>query len=153
MELERKPDLDRVLERFEAWWHGEILDRPPVTIHVTPERPPRLPEKQHACLRDRWMDIEYHVACAEARAEVGVYLAETFPCYGPGMGPELTATVFGCELRFAPDTTYSIPIAGSCREILTMQPEGVWFCPGGEHQRAEAEAFIEWVTGWTANKP
>jgi len=123
MKLERKPDLDRVLERFEAWWHGEILDRPPVTIHSKPERPPRLPRKEHACLRDRWMDVEYHVACAEARAEVGVYLAETFPCYGPGMGPELTATVFGCELQFAPDTTYSVPVAGSCRDILRMQPD------------------------------
>jgi len=123
MELERKPDIDRALQRFEAWWHGQILDRPPVTIHVRPQRPPRFPTKDHACLRDRWMDVEYQVARAEARVQVGVYLAETFPSYEPTVGPELTATVFGADLRFAPDTTYSIPVARSCRDILAMQPD------------------------------
>ena len=29
MELEYKPDAPKVLDRFEAWWHCEIVDRPP----------------------------------------------------------------------------------------------------------------------------
>ena len=32
--LERKPDFDATIERFAAWWEGELLDRPPVTRAV-----------------------------------------------------------------------------------------------------------------------
>jgi len=123
MELEGKPDFEKALERFEAWWHGDIVDRPPVTVNVHPDRPPRLPESRHACLRDRWMDVEHNVACAEANVAAGVFLAETFPRYTPELGPELCATVFGGDLEFTPHSSFSIPIARSCRDILRMKPD------------------------------
>ena len=34
-ELSFKPDFARTVQRFEAWWNGEIIDRPPVTLSVT----------------------------------------------------------------------------------------------------------------------
>jgi len=122
MELERKPDFDRALERFEAWWNRQIIDRPPVTISVKPERPTRLPEKRHATLRQRWLDVEYAIDRAEAAVAGGIFLAETFPRYEPSVGPELCATIFGAELEFMETTTYSTPILKSCREILRLRP-------------------------------
>ena len=32
MELLYKPDYDMTRQRFEAFWHREIFDRPPVSI-------------------------------------------------------------------------------------------------------------------------
>ena len=32
MKLETKPDFEKALERFEAWWQCEIIDRPVVNI-------------------------------------------------------------------------------------------------------------------------
>lgn len=150
MPLERKPDFDTSLERFEAWWQGEIIDRPPVTISVTPERPVRRPDKSHATLRERWMDVEYAVGCAEASVEAGIFLAETFPLYIPELGPEICATVFGCDLEFTPDSSFSTPIAASCRDILRMKPslDG----PYWQTIRAMTRLSLErgrgkWITG------
>jgi len=122
VELKWKPDFDMALKRFEAWWNRAILDRPPVTIAVHSDRPVRWPEKSHATPRDRWIDVEHSVACTEASLEAGVFLAETFPRYEPALGPELCATLFGCQLEFSEYTSYSIPIAKSCREILDLKP-------------------------------
>jgi hypothetical protein len=123
MHLERKPDFDRTLARFEAWWTREIVDRPPVTIHVKPERAPSLPPAP-STLRERWMNVEYDIERFEATVTVTTYLGDHFPWYMPNVGPELTATIFGAELEFEETTSYSIPLAReSCRQILAMKPD------------------------------
>jgi len=125
MELETKRDFGKALERFEAWWHCEIVDRPPVTIGVRREHPPRkaVPGKAHPTLRDRWLDYEYALDRLEAGLDGAVYLGESFPEYWPDVGPELCATPFGCELEFSEGTSWSVPAAASCGEILQIQPD------------------------------
>jgi len=49
-------------------------------------------------------------------------LAESFPVYWPNVGPEVCATVFGCRLEFGESTSWSIPVAAGCRDILKMRP-------------------------------
>jgi len=122
VELEYKPDFEQALERLEAWWLCEIVDRPPVTMSVRPDRWPELPEKTHPTLRDRWFDVQYHLDRFEASLDGAVFLGEAFPSYRPELGPEVCATVFGCELEFSEGTSWSIPVAGSCREIPDIQP-------------------------------
>jgi len=122
MELERKPDFEEACKRFEAWWHGEILGRPPVTINVCPERSPNAKPRRYASERERWLDVEGAIERHEAATAAGVYLAETFPRYEPSVGPEVAATVFGCDLEFSPDSSWSKPIVASCREILDLAP-------------------------------
>lgn len=125
MNLQTKPDLEQALARFEAWWECEVIDRPPVTIHTRRDHPPAttVPAKEHASLRERWMDHEYKLDCLEAALDGAVFLAETFPSFNPNVGPEVCATVFGCELEFSEGTSWSIPSAGSCREILQIEPD------------------------------
>ena len=122
MELTTKPDLEACLDRVEAWWDRQIVDRPPVTIGVR-GRPAREVPARHASLRDRWLDAEYAVDRAEAAVEAGVFLAETFPRYMPNVGPEVCATAYGCELEFSERTSWSVPIAGSIREVTAMGPD------------------------------
>jgi len=122
VELERKPDLEEAARRFEAWWHGEILDRPPVTINVRPERQPKFRERRYASQRERWLDIEGGLDAFEAWTRTGIFLAETFPHFEPALGPEVVATVFGCDLEFSPHSSWSRPIVPSCREILNLRP-------------------------------
>ncbi len=123
MELEHKPDFDEAMRRLEAWWDREIVDRPPVTIHVRRERPAALPRKHHATLRERWFDAEHKLDRLEASLDGAVYLGESFPKFEPSLGPEVCATVFGCELEFGETTSWSVPIAASCREIAGMRPD------------------------------
>jgi len=153
MELATKPDLAEVLARFEAWWNGEPLDRPLVTIEVEPACPPKLPDRRHGSLRARWMDVEYVLDCVEARVQNGVFLADTVPIYMPFLGPEICATLFGAELEFKDEeTSYSIPVVRRVRDVLAMEPAftGVYW----ETIRQLTDLSIErgrgrWITGVT----
>lgn len=108
--LHAKPDFDRTLERMEAWWRCEVLDRPPTSISVRSDRPRRPPEKRHATLRERWLDAEFQVERQIAWIEASTYVGDSFPVLYPNVGPELTATLMGCELEFGESTSWSRPV-------------------------------------------
>ncbi len=70
--FELKPDFEDILNRFEAWWECEIIDRPLVSITF-----PKLVgqdgilshnEGQDAILsyKERWLDVDYNVTLWEA---------------------------------------------------------------------------------------
>ena len=153
MELVTKPDLAEVLARFEAWWTGEPLERPLVTIEVEPARPPKEPGKWHGSFRERWMDAEYVLGCVEARIQNGVFLGETVPVYMPFLGPEVCATLFGAELEFKDEeTSYSVPPVKHVRDVLAMEPafSGVYW----EKIQQLTDMSLErgrgrWITGVT----
>lgn len=109
-ELAWKPDFARTVQRFEAWWLGEVVDRPPVSLQVIPSRSPQMDSKHHPSLRDRWLDVEYVVDTAIAWMECTHYVGDSFPIFWPNLGPEITATLFGCELEFSESTSWSKPV-------------------------------------------
>ncbi len=121
-----KPDFAQTVERFEAWWHGEIVDRPPVTVSVTPQRSYAGPHSQHEDERTRWLDVEFVVESAIARMERTDYVGDSFPVFWPNIGPEISAVPFGCELTFTERTSWSHPVVHDCdgwHQILAMQPD------------------------------
>jgi hypothetical protein len=130
MQLERKPDFEKVQQRFEAWWHCEIIDRPLVSINVKEPHERHLkfpPEKKYATLRDRWFDLEHqlqsmNVWTVHDPGETLVGVGETYPLFFPNLGPEITATLFGCELDFGDHTSWSKPNCENIREVLKLKP-------------------------------
>ncbi|MEI6083079.1 MAG: hypothetical protein WCS70_02130 [Verrucomicrobiota bacterium] len=121
-----KPDFATTAARFEAWWRGEVMDRPPVTLAVQPTQPYRGPVSQHATLRERWLDAEFQVATAIARMEQTDYLGDSLPIFFSNIGPEITATLLGCELEFGEHTSWSKPVvheAGQWEEIIARPPD------------------------------
>ena len=152
MHLEQKPDFEKTLARFEAWWLGEIIDRPPVTIGVKRERPPVLPEKTHATLRDRWFDFEYALDRFEAGLDGATFLADNLPVIWPNLGPEICSTVFNCDLEFSESTSWSKPIAGSCRDILALKPNldnPYWNAVRRMTDLSLERGRCKWITGLT----
>jgi hypothetical protein len=93
-----------------------------VWINVGPERTPELPVKKHATLRERWFDFEYAMDLLEARLGAALFAGDAFPLYYPNLGPELCGTVFGCELEFGEETSWSVPVVKSCRDIPRLKP-------------------------------
>ncbi|MHC4982702.1 MAG: hypothetical protein ACYTF6_05995 [Planctomycetota bacterium] len=124
--LKFKPDFDKTVERFEAWWNQEIIDRPVVSLSVKPTRPYQGPEpKTYGSFREQWFDVEYRVECAIAQMARRDYVGDEFPSFDPNMGPELTATPFGVELEYTERTSWSLPIVNSPDEwsgILEAEP-------------------------------
>jgi hypothetical protein len=109
-ELKFKPDFAETVARFDAWWRGEIVDRPPVTLSVKPSRPYQGPVSRHATERDRWLDIEFNLATAIARMEQQDFLGDSLPIFWSNIGPEITATLLGCDLEFGAHTSWSKPV-------------------------------------------
>lgn len=125
-ELKLKPDFAKTVARFEAWWVGEIVDRPPVTLSLQSKRPRKNPRSKHATERERWLDVEFVVKSAIDGMEQRRYPGDSFPAFFPNVGPEITATLFGCELEFSETTSWSHPVMRETEDwnrILQMQPD------------------------------
>jgi hypothetical protein len=110
MQLEYKPDADKVIARMEAWWNKAILDRATIQVTAPKPNPKPLPEKQHATLREHWMDVEYVVERAAREISNTYYPAEQLPCFWPNLGPEVLTACYGAEMEFSETTSWSKPI-------------------------------------------
>jgi hypothetical protein len=121
--LECKPELEKSLARFEAWWVGDLVDRPPVNVSVPAGKELRWPEKTHATQRERWLDMEHRLAGHELWVESRIWTADSMPIVYGQLGPEFLATLFGAELEFTADTSFARPILSSVREIHSRKPD------------------------------
>jgi len=130
--FEYKPDFDQVLDRYEAWWDGQILDRPLVSMSFArprAEQLPRPPAKTHPTLRDRWLDTEYLVENTRVRMANTCFFADTLPVVFPNLGPEVFSAFYGCPLEFSESTSWSVPV------LENWEPESV------DALRLDAESF------------
>ncbi len=111
--LEFKPDMQKTLQRMEAFWAHDFLDRPVIQFYLeklVEERVP-LPASKHASSRDRWMDIQYQVELAYAQLLNREFMGESIPVAFPNLGPEILAAFYGCPLHFGDwGTSWTDPI-------------------------------------------
>jgi hypothetical protein len=154
--FELKPDFEEVLNRYEAWWHCEILDRPLVSIAfpVPEDKLIPLPQKEHANIRDRWMDTEYTISMAETRLRNTVHFADNLPIAFPDLGPEIFSAFYGCDMIYTENTSWSKPILVDWSEKsvngLQLDMENFYFRKIAEM----TDAFIEvgkgkFIVGYT----
>ncbi|TFG46628.1 MAG: trimethylamine corrinoid protein 2, partial [Candidatus Brocadiia bacterium] len=82
-----KPDYEKVLARYEAWWECEIVDRPLVSITFPrPERERQeLPEKAHTSYRERWLDTQYIIDRTVVDLNNQVFYADALPAVFPNL--------------------------------------------------------------------
>jgi hypothetical protein len=150
--LKYRPDAGKVIDRFEAWWHCEIIDRPLVSLNVPPEKPYDLPSKEHGTAKDSWFDTDHQIESVEAYFSQKRWIGDSLPIFMPNLGPEVMATIFGAELEFSPDTSWSYPVVSSCAEILSLEPS--FDNPYWQKIRELTERSLEvgngkWITAYT----
>lgn len=120
-ELQLKPDFGRTIDRFAAWWNCALIDRPPVTLRAAAgSRVQRRARPEPPTLRRRWMDVQYVVETAVAEMSRQIYPGDSFPIFWPNLGPEITATLFGCPLEFGPATSWSSPVVHTPQQWHTI---------------------------------
>lgn len=130
-ELGFKPDFARTVERFEAWWAGEVVDHPPIScgVRVKADRGPAPPgpaAREYPDHRSRWFDLEARLDAAIAHMHGAVYPLDAIPVFYANLGPELTSTPLGCGLEFSQTTSWSTPIVESAEqwaEVAEKQPD------------------------------
>lgn len=102
MELLFKPNADEALGRLDAFWHHDLLDRPPV-LAVCPQ-PGRTVPPGPGQLGGFDGDFAQAVAQFEAMAEAIYWGAEAFPNFAPCVGPDQFAAFFGGEIVISPES-------------------------------------------------
>jgi hypothetical protein len=97
-----KPDYEISLQRMNAFWHRELIDRPVVQIALAKPLDQRVPEPEsrHATPAERWLDTEYQTALALARLSNREFLGDAMPIAYPNLGPEVFSSFYGCPIEF-----------------------------------------------------
>lgn len=105
------PEWDRSRERYDAWWEGRMLDRPPVYMTVkrgTPRWTPQAPRLEGDFERQLF-DPEAIVARIEAELAITDYVADGFPVWQRGLNTAYTAAFCGARFDYADDTVWVHP--------------------------------------------
>jgi hypothetical protein len=130
LELEYKPDAARACERMRAWWEREILDRPAIQVCAPKPDPRPYPTRRHESLRERWLDVDYVIECADARAANTYWAGEILPSFWPNLGPEILTASLGAELVFGEETSWSVPTLNDWADLPKLEVD-----PGNAYVR------------------
>ena len=123
LELACKPDFVSAMERVEAWWQQEMLDRPPIRFTAHNSDYTSVPNggRNWPSLKARWFDAEYQVDSFVEGIHDRVFHAETFPIFWPNLGPEVYAAFYGSELTFQEVTSYSVPLVREWEDVKSLR--------------------------------
>lgn len=157
--LENKPDFEQAMQRIEAWFAGEMLDRPPVRFIAhnafldTGADLAGLAEEER---RARWLDPEYQLDRFESSLAGVAFHGETFPVYWPNLGPDVYAAFYGAPLHFGEVTSWSTPIVHDWvdPEQLRFSPDNFYFQKINELTRCALERCQgRYLVGYTDLHP
>ena len=125
-ELSLKPDLADAARRWEAFYAGELIDRPVVCINAPREERERRParaggltyyDKVHGDIGDL---LERTLAQAEALWWGG----ESVPHFSPSFGPDEAAVWVGGRFGWrdeSPNTNWSVPFVERWEDVLPLE--------------------------------
>ena len=132
--FELKPDLEKVMDRYEAWWDCEIIDRPLVCMSFPRAESERLPwpkAKEYSSHRERWMDTDHRAESAAVGLHNTVHFADSLPIAWPNLGPEIFSAFYGCDMAYGESTAWSEPIlkdwAQESVDKLQLDLDGFYF--------------------------
>ena len=127
----RKPGWRDSLERWRAFWEGDLVDRPPVIAHVVPTQ--ELDPGQAASLESTIAHFSParngpSLDRAEMALEQHTLLDDTPPGLGAGGGVYFTGAVFGAPVRVTANMMTSEPIIEDWEQAAGVRysPENVW---------------------------
>lgn len=124
LDLECMPDADRSMQRVNAWYHCQILDRAPVRfmahnafLDTGVDYSQLSPQERRA----RWFDVEHQIGLFERSIAGRTFHGETFPIYWPNLGPNVYAAFYGTDLEFGDVTSWSAPIVHQWDDLEALQ--------------------------------
>ncbi len=158
--IERMQDYDSALKRVEAWYNGEIIDRPPISFarhHLLYDQNVKLDTGKWETLKDRWFDAEYQVDTAIDKLERMSCKGETFPVLWPNLGSEVYGAFFGMDLEFSEVSSWAKPVLRNAEDIFAAQrlvfsPENPYYQSILEQTKIALEKckdrYIVGLTSW-----
>ena len=109
--------MNKLNERFEAWWRRQGEGLPLMYVVAADERAPRTPRPRTP--KEFWTDVDYLIARTKNEIAHRKYFADAYPSIGADLGPGSLALYLGTEPRFAWDTVWY----DKCIDDLTNHPK------------------------------
>ncbi len=97
----KEKQLNRALERNEAFWDG-ALDGPPLLWLTVPNAKTGMPPQEPSSDEALWTDLDYFVAATEDRLARTWYGGDALPISNPWLGPDQFAAWLGAEMELKP---------------------------------------------------
>jgi hypothetical protein len=129
-----KPDFEQVRQRYEAWWNGEILDRPLVQV-TAPLKPAdtrdTLPDAEGEALLKWFTDAEIVIPRLERQVERTYYAGDALPLVFPfdvGL-PAIETAYLGCPYHINGSTGWTEPVIEDWekRSALKVDLKNPWW--------------------------
>ena len=116
-----KPDFDEAARRWQAYYAGEIIDRPVVCV-TAPARGKSMPAPitYHEKV---FGDLDAVVERGLERARSTFWGGEAMPSFYPSFGPDEIAVFCGADLHWSsdsPDTNWSLPLVEDWDQALPL---------------------------------
>ena len=116
LEMLYKPNIEKILKRYEAFWAVDILDRPPIRVRFTLD----------SMIDDEWSEsvstAEGHFAYWEHHAQLRAeFDDDEVPTATLDLGPAFMPAVMGGRINFSHGTSYSTQIISDLSEISALK--------------------------------
>ncbi len=123
MPIDYLEDWEKRLDRQDAFWAGEVIDRPVVnlTTGCSNDNYPKPTEKKWDTLGERWWDTDYIVENALHSVMNQKYYGDSLPKFMPNLGPEIFSGFFGTELHYGESTAWSEPNLLDWEDVNNIQ--------------------------------
>lgn len=144
--------LEKVQERHEAFWVGELGEGPLLWVTAPNARPGPLPAEPEA-EEALWTDVDYVMAAAESSLARTHYAGDALPVYTPWLGPDQFAAWLGADITLKPRdfTSWISPFIENWEKhpTLAIRPDNRWWMLYLELLRRSVESGKDkWVTGY-----
>ena len=121
MELTYKSDCSEALSRWKAFWHGDLLGRPPTVITVRRQGAPEIPRPRY--LEGLDGDFQKAIDRFEDWAETIYFAGEAFPAIKPRIGPDQGSSFMGGTTVFSEkdDTSWVLPTVDDWSDAVPLR--------------------------------
>jgi len=142
--LDLKPDMDRAVERWLAFWNHDLIGRP--LCRICAPKDSRAPAARPPYMAGADGDLQAAARMALAHAETVFWGGEAMPSYTPSFGPDMFAAWLGAPLHF-PAAETGTSWAQACIEEwesalpLKLDEQCVWWTRMLEFCRVLAREF------------
>jgi hypothetical protein len=127
--LAYKPDFDEAVQRWDAFWAREIIDRP--CTRVIAPKDGCEPGPSYPGLHNPEDDLLSYVRAYDRCAAATYFAGEAMPFFFPNFGPDVYAAFLGAELEFAPEqqTSWAVPFIQDWKTDAADidRPHGYWW--------------------------
>jgi hypothetical protein len=93
--------VQRALERNEAFWDGE-LEQGPLMWMTVPDAIAGKPPMEPPTDEQLWTDVEYVIEATDYSLSHSLYFGDALPFHNPWLGPDQVAAWLGAEMTLRP---------------------------------------------------